>query len=65
MSQESAILSHLRAGRVLNPLEALDKFGTWRLSARIWALRMAGWDIRTRRLVTRSGKRVALYYLAP
>ena len=65
MSQEQKILSHLRAGHVLNPLQALDKFGTWRLSARIWALRMAGWDIRTRRLKTRTGKRVALYYMAP
>lgn len=65
MSQESRILSHLRAGRSLNPLQALDKFGCFRLAARVWQLRNAGWDIRTRRLRTRTGKTVALYYLNP
>jgi hypothetical protein len=65
MSQEQRILSYLQRGHVLNPLQALDKFGTMRLAARIWALRMAGWDIRTRRLTTRTGKRIAIYYSAP
>lgn len=65
MSQKDKILAHLRAGRVLNPLQALKLFNCWRLSARVFELRIAGWDVRTRRLTTRSGKIVALYHMRP
>ena len=65
MSQESRILAHLRAGRVTHGMDALKRWNTWRLAARVWSLRMQGWDIRTRRLKTRSGKRIAIYYLNP
>lgn len=65
MSQESSILSHLKAGHILNPLQALERFGCMRLAARCYDLRAAGHDIRTRRLTTRTGKVVGLYDMAP
>lgn len=56
MSQESEILSFLKRGRALTPLEALNRFGTFRLSARILGLRRKGWDIETTMKKTRSGR---------
>jgi hypothetical protein len=63
MSQTAAILSHLKRGSVIDPLRALSLFGCFRLAARISELRQAGYRIDTRRLLTRTGKRVALYKL--
>ena len=65
MTQIAAILSHLKRGSVIDPLRALSLFGCLRLAARIAELREQGYRIETRRLVTRSGKRVALYRLLP
>jgi hypothetical protein len=45
MSQNSEILSHLKTGRTITALEALKKFGTMRLAARIDELRIAGNNI--------------------
>ncbi len=33
MTQSQQILCHLRGGHVLTPVEALEKFGTFRLAA--------------------------------
>lgn len=63
MTQTAAILDYLRGGRDLTPLEALDKFGCFRLAARIDDLRAAGHAIETR-IETRNGKRFASYRLA-
>lgn len=41
-SQSSAILSTLKAGRRLSPLDALQEFGCLRLAARICDLRRDG-----------------------
>ncbi len=38
-AQCSSILKHLRSGKTITPLEALKKFGSFRLSARIYDLR--------------------------
>ena len=65
MSQNDAVLSHLRRG-VLDPMRALRLYGVFRLAARVHELRQRGHDIRTRRYVTpTTHKRVAMYYLAP
>ena len=45
VSQEKAILSHLKRGKSLTPLEAERKFGCMRLAARIWDYRQAGYKI--------------------
>lgn len=47
-SQEGRILAHLQTGAELSPLEALDKFGCFRLGARIYTLRKEGVPIESR-----------------
>ncbi len=42
MSQRQRILNHLLSGRTITPLQALHRFGCFRLGARIWDLRQAG-----------------------
>lgn len=64
-SQCSAILEHLKKGLSITPLEALNRFGCFRLSARIHDLRhKQGYDIMTERVLTSNGKYVAQYRLA-
>lgn len=60
MSQATRILAHLKAGKKLTPLQALNKFGTLRLGARVLELRQAGYQIKTR-LVRKGRSRVAEY----
>lgn len=48
MSQNKQILRYLQTHkRGITPIDALNKFGCFRLSARIADLRGLGWDIRT------------------
>lgn len=61
--QASLILAYLREGKTLTPLEALDMFGCFRLGARVWDLKQAGHDIRSRMIALANGKRVARYLL--
>lgn len=62
MTQEAAIREHLLAGNEITPVEALDRFGCFRLAARIDSLRHAGLDIET--VIERRGrKRYARYRL--
>lgn len=46
-AQEKNILEWLQLGHTLTPLEALQKFGCLRLSARIYDLRDKGHDVIT------------------
>ena len=62
-TQAGRILAHLRAGNRLTALEALEKFGCFRLAARIHELRREGWNVQERTVETRGGKRVAEYSL--
>lgn len=62
MSQATRILVHLKAGKKLTPLQALNKFGTLRLSGRVLELRQAGYDIKTT-IVRRGTSRVAQYWI--
>lgn len=62
-TQAGRILAHLRAGNRLTALEALEKFGCFRLAARVHELRRDGWQIEERTVETRGGKRVAEYSL--
>lgn len=65
MTQNDAILAHLKAGKAITPLGALREFNCFRLGARIHDLKRAGHPI-TRRLVThpRTGARYAEYRMA-
>lgn len=62
-TQNAKILSALKRGQKLTPLQALDRFGAMRLASRIGELRERGWRIRTERYTLRSGKVVARYFL--
>jgi len=62
MTQTEAILDYLKAGHTITPLEALDKFGCFRLGARIWDLVQAGHDIETE-IVHQNKKHFARYSL--
>ncbi len=61
MNQTDLIRKHLERGRALTPLDALAKFGCFRLAARIGELREAGMAIRVERVKLPSGKSIASY----
>lgn len=61
LSQDEQILNYLWEGNTLTPLEALDKFGCFRLGARIWELRQSGEPI-VSELIEVNGKHVAQYH---
>lgn len=63
MTQTAAIRAALEAGEELTPLDALSRFGTFRLAARIEELRREGVPVETI-VEQRGGKRYARYRLA-
>ena len=62
MTQTEEIRDHLESGFTLNPLQALQQYGCFRLAARILDLREAGLDIKMR-MVLDKDKRYAEYSL--
>lgn len=62
LTQNQQILEYLKSGKTLTPLVALQKFGCFRLSARIFNLREEGNAIITKN-ITRKGKTFAEYSL--
>lgn len=59
-----AVLDLLRRSpNGVTPLDALDEVGSFRLGARIWELREAGYAVDTEWLRTAAGKRIARYRL--
>ena len=61
-SQKSLVLNHLKNDNSITPLEALNKFGAFRLSAIIFDLKKDGYDIDTE-IITNGGKHYANYKL--
>lgn len=61
MSQNDSVLMWLQRGKTLTAMEALDKFGCFRLAARVHDLRMSGHNIVANDYVLPNGKRVARY----
>ena len=61
-SQSDRILAHLISGKSLTAMQALDKFGCFRLAARVESLRKQ-WPITTE-MKTKDGKRFAVYRLS-
>ncbi len=59
-TQEEAIINHLLAGHALTPLEALERFGCFRLAARIHSIRQAI-PVKCEMKQLPNGKRVANY----
>jgi hypothetical protein len=65
-SQQQHIKEYLEAGHSITPLEALEMFGCFRLGAQIFDLKKKGMDIEmTMRKDENTGKRYAVYYIAP
>jgi hypothetical protein len=62
-SQCKEILNDLIAGKRITPIDAIDRYRCYRLSARIHDLRRAGWVIKTEIVRTRSRKKFAQYYM--
>mgnify|MGYP000044174794 CR=1 FL=1 len=61
-SQAADILKHLQSGKSITPIDALAKFGCFRLSARIYDLRADGHTIYMERETDeRTGKNFARY----
>ena len=60
MRQRDQIRAALLAGLELTPIDALEKFGCFRLAARVADLRAEGLDIETV-TETRNGKKFARY----
>ena len=60
-SQKQLILDYLLEGNEITPMDALNKFGCFRLGARIADLRDEGYDIKTR--IAKADKRYAIYRL--
>lgn len=63
MTQRAQILSHLKSGKSITPLEALTKFGSFRLSERIREIQAQGHVIEKDWHETDSGSRVRKYWL--
>ena len=60
MSQKIQILRALKRGEKLTPMEALKRFGCFRLSGRILEIRREGYPVLTT-IVERGEKHVAQY----
>lgn len=60
MTQETQILNYLKDGNSITQIDALNKFGCFRLAARIYELRMKGHDIQTKHIA--KGKKVYASY---
>lgn len=63
-SQTTLILEALQNGDKLTPIEALERFGCFRLCARIWEIKAMGFDVKKETIdVGDDGKKVACYYM--
>jgi len=62
-AQTKQIKQHLLQGRSITPIEALNRFGCFRLSGRIFDLKREGLNISTK-MVEKGGKRFAEYKIA-
>lgn len=63
-SQRARICAYLKEGKSITPIEALNMFGAFRLSAIIYVLKYDyGMPIETEMVYEEGGKRYAKYYL--
>lgn len=63
-SQRARIQAYLKEGNSITPIEALQMFGAFRLSAIIYVLKYDyGMNIHTEMVYEENGRRYAKYYL--
>ena len=65
MSQETDILNFMKEGNAINPMIALNKFGCFRLSARIMDLKKKDIKVISEMVDTYNGKRYKEYWIVP
>lgn len=63
MSQNKQIADYLNKGKKLTTLDALNKFGCFRLASRINDLRNDGMNIKTKIIKLENKKQIAQYSL--
>ncbi len=63
-TQTLKILDYLSEGGELSGLDALSRFGSYRLSSIIFNLRKAGYKIKTRMVKSESGASYAVYSMS-
>jgi Helix-turn-helix domain len=63
MTQTQQILAHLKDGKTITPLEALNLYGCLRLAAVIFDIKKLGYDIHTKTVAVGQHKHVAEYSL--
>lgn len=61
MTQVERIKKHLEKGKAITAIEALEKFGCFRLAARISDLRNDGMNIKTTIVKTKNNSSIARY----
>ena len=62
-TQTTRILAHLKSGKTITPAEAQEKYGCYRLGARIYDLKQEGHQIHTDRVDSGQGTKFAQYSL--
>ena len=62
MTQTERIFEHMKSGRAISPLEALNRYGCFRLGARIHDIKKLGWFVKTETVYS-DGKHFASYSL--
>lgn len=62
--QARKILSHLKQGRTISPLEAQTVYGVFRLAASIYEIRQAGYRINAQNKQDEAGHKYARYSMA-
>lgn len=63
LSQKKQILAYLKSGKSITQMEALYRFGCFRLASRINDIRNDGWGVVTEKIKLGNGKIVASYRL--
>jgi hypothetical protein len=64
LSQNAAIAKHLKSGKSLSPLRALDLFGCFRLASRIYNLKNPPYNLNIQsELVSEYPVKFARYYI--
>jgi hypothetical protein len=62
-SQTERILEFMLSGNTITPMEALDKFGCFRLGARIADIKAKGYIVYSDFVTAPNGKKFKRYYL--
>jgi chitinase len=65
MSQSTAFLADLMAGKTIGPRDAIAKYSSWRLADIAYKLRKKGYNVRTLLFNTKDGQHLFAKYYIP